>query len=235
MYATAQPHDPITEVFPDVFLLRGSMHMGRGMRISRNMTLLRHAGELTAINAVRLSHAGEEQLERLGKLNHLIRLGNFHGLDDRYYVDRYGARFWSQAGSRHYSDPPPDVLLEPGVSLPLPDVDLFLFELTRRPECALLVNRNDGILITCDSVQHWGDHRYCSPLVRVMMPFIGFRSATLIGPLWLKYMTPKEGSLEADFQRLLELRFAHLVNAHGSLLRDTAHAATTAAVKRAFR
>ena len=208
--------------------------MGRGMRISRNMTLLRHNGELTAINAVRLSRAGEEQMENLGKLKHLIRLGNFHGLDDRYYVDRFGTKFWCQAESRHYSDPPPDQLLHEGVSLPVPDVRLFFFEHTRRPESALLVNRDGGILITCDSLQHWGDRRYCSIVVRLMLPFIGFRHRTLIGPLWLKYMTPSGASLEGEFKRLLELPFAHLVNAHGSLLRESAHAAATAAVQRAF-
>ncbi|MDH3716302.1 MAG: hypothetical protein OET44_20940 [Gammaproteobacteria bacterium] len=234
MYAQAQPHDPIAEIFPDVFLLRGSMRVGRGMRISRNMTLLRHDGKLAAINAVRLSPAGEKQLESLGKVTHVIRLGNFHGLDDRYYVDRFGAKFWCQAESRHYSDPPPDQLLEDGVSLPVPDTDLFVFEYTRRPECALLVRRHEGILITCDSLQHWGDRRYCSILVRAMLPFIGFRRRTLIGPLWLKYMTPRDASLRADFERLLQLPFSHLVNAHGSLLRDNAHAAASAAVRRAF-
>lgn len=234
MYPQAQPHDPIVEIFPDVFLVRGSMRMGRGMRISRNMTVLRHDGELTAINAIRLSRPAEQELEKLGKVKHLIRLGNFHGLDDRYYVDRFGTTFWCQAQSRHYSDPPPDVVLEAAVALPVPDAELFVFEHTRRPECALLVNREDGILITCDSLQHWGDRRYCSLLVRLMMPFIGFRRATLIGPLWLKYMTPADAGLVLDFQRLLALRFRHLVNAHGSLLRDNAHAAATAAVRHAF-
>ncbi len=235
MYPPAQPHDAIVEVFPDVFLLRGSMRIGRGMRISRNMTLLRHKGELTAINAVRLSRSGEEQLDGLGKLTHLLRLGNFHGLDDRYYVDRYGARFWCQSESKHYSDPPPDELLREDTTLPVPDADLFLFEHSRRPEGALLLNRHDGFLSTCDSLQHWGDRRYCSFVVRLLMPFIGFRRRTLVGPLWLKYMQPHQGSLQEDFERLLQLRFAHLINAHGSLLRDNAHSAATAAVQRAFQ
>ena len=234
MYPRAQPHDAIVEIFPDVFLLRGSMRLGRGMRISRNMTLLRHDGELTAINAVRLSRSGEAQLQKLGKLTHLMRLGNFHGLDDRYYVDRFGATFWCQAGSKHYSDPPPDQLLHEQAALPAPDLDLFVFEHTRRPECALLLNRHDGVLITCDSLQHWGDRRYCSILVRLLLPFIGFRRRTLIGPLWLKYMTPRDGTLQADFDRLLQLRFAHLINAHGSLLRDNAHSAASVAVQHAF-
>ena len=210
------------------------MRIGRGLRISRNMTLLRHAGELTAINAVRLSRSGEEQLEGLGKLTHLMRLGNFHGLDDRYYVDRYGATFWCQPESMHYSDPPPTQLLHKDATLPIPDVALFIFEHTRRPECALLLQRHDGVLITCDSLQHWGDRRHCSILVRLLLPFIGYRRGTLIGPKWLQYMTPRQGDLHADFERLLQCRFAHLINAHGSLLRDNAHSAAVAAVQRAF-
>ena len=146
----------------------------------------------------------------------------------------FGAKFWCQAESRHYSDPPADELLQYGVSLPMPGVELFLFELTRRPECALLVKRDGGILITCDSLQHWGDRRYCSILVRLLLPFIGFRHRTLIGPLWLKYMSPRDANLQADFERLLQLPFTHLVNAHGSLLREQAHSAASAAVHRAF-
>lgn len=233
-YPPVQPHDAIEEIFPDVFLLRGSMRMGRGMRISRNMTLLRHNGELTAVNAVRLSYAGEQQLEALGTLAHVVRLGNFHGLDDRYYVDRFGATFWCQADSHHYRDPPPDQVLREDTALPIPDVNLFVFRHTRRPECALLLDRHGGVLITCDSLQHWGDRRHCSIMVRALMPFIGFHRRTLVGPLWLKYMSPRDGDLRSDFERLLELRFAHLVNAHGSLLRDNAHAAAEAAVQRAF-
>ena len=66
------------------------------------------------------------------------------------------------------------------------------------------------------------------------MPWIGFPRTTLIGPFWLKLMTPAGGSLEGEFRRLLTLEFGQLLSAHGSLLRTGAHAAVQAAVDRAF-
>ena len=66
------------------------------------------------------------------------------------------------------------------------------------------------------------------------MPLIGFPKTTLVGPIWLKMMTPAGGSLETEFRRLLELEFDSLLSAHGSLLRGGAHEAVAQAVDRAF-
>lgn len=55
MLPPAYPHDPIVELFPEVFLLHGSIRMGRGMRMNRNMLILRQDGELSLINPVRMS------------------------------------------------------------------------------------------------------------------------------------------------------------------------------------
>jgi hypothetical protein len=82
------PHGPIEEVFPDVFLVRGSFAPSRGIRFDRNMTIVRKGGELVVLNSVRLSDDGEAQLAKLGKLKHVVRLGAFHGADDGYFVER---------------------------------------------------------------------------------------------------------------------------------------------------
>jgi len=66
------------------------------------------------------------------------------------------------------------------------------------------------------------------------MPRIGFPKTTIVGPFWLKLMTPEGADLEGDFRRLLELEFDTLLSAHGTLLASAAHAAVAAAVERAF-
>lgn len=48
-------------------------------------------------------------------------------------------------------------------------------------------------------------------------------------------MTPKAGSLKADFERLLSLQFEHLIGAHGRLCRERAHDEVYAEVRRVFR
>ena len=233
-YATAAPHDPIEEIFPDVFLVRGSMRMVPLMQISRNMVVTRNAGRLTLVNPIRLSKHGEKSLEALGTVRHVVRLGCYHGIDDPYCVTRFDAEFWCQKGSEHYPKPPPDHLLEEGAPLPVPKATLFVFRETTLPECALLIPVGGGLLVTCDSVQHYGDWRFCSLAARLVMRLMGFSRTTLVGPLWKKYMTPQGGSIRPDFNRLLELDFEHLVSAHGALLRTNARAGVRAAVDRAY-
>jgi hypothetical protein len=234
-YPAPQPHGPVEALFDeDVYWVQGTMRMGPGMRISRTMAVLRQGGELALVNPVRLDSEGEAALEALGAVKHVVRLGAFHGLDDRYTVDRYGAEFWCQAGSDHYPEPKPTQVLSEGAALPIEGAELFVFRQTKLPECAILLRRHGGLLITCDGVQHYGDWSRCSPLARLVMRFMGFRNTVMIGPLWLKVMTDKGGSLRPDFERLLELDFDHHISAHGDLRRGGARELLRAAVARAF-
>ena len=81
----AYPHDPVEEIAPNVFMVRGSIKLNALMRITRNMAVIRHEGTLTLVNPIRLSPAGEAELRALGDIKRIIRLG-LHGIDDRYYI-----------------------------------------------------------------------------------------------------------------------------------------------------
>ncbi|GEM_PF-3074825 len=96
-FPKAMKHGDIEEVFSDVFFVTGSCSSRRPlpMKFSRNMTVVRDGNELTLINTVRLNEAGLKQLEALGQVKHVIRLAGFHGVDDPFYKDRYGAKVWS--------------------------------------------------------------------------------------------------------------------------------------------
>jgi hypothetical protein len=54
------------------------------------------------------------------------------------------------------------------------------------------------------------------------MPLMGFPLKMLIGPMWLKAMTPEGSSLLADFERLVQMPFRHLLPGHGSARLDDA-------------
>lgn len=231
-YPAPTPHDAIEEVFPDVYMVHGSFRMAPGMQISRNMAVVRQNGELTILNTVRLSPEGETALEALGTVKNVVRLGAFHGVDDPYYVDHYSANFWCQAGSKNL--PKATHLLEQGSELPLADAELFTFQETTSPECAILLRQHGGVLMTCDSIQHYTDWSYCSLAAKMVLKVMGFSQTTLVGPPWKKRMTPKGGSIQPDFQRLLELDFKHLIAAHGRPCRDSAHDQVQTAVANAF-
>ena len=230
----AYPHDPIEEIATDLFMVRGSIRMNTLMRISRNMAIVRHQGELSLVNPIRLDEEGERQLLALGDIKRILRLGPMHGLDDPYYVERFHAELWAQGKSEIYPEPKIEQKLAADRPLPFPDAELFVFEGAKQPESALVIRRDPGILLTCDAIQHYGDYRHNTLLARLMMPFIGFPRTTIVGPIWLKLMTPEGGTLESEFRRLLTLEFDNLLSAHGSLLRGGAHAGVASAVERAF-
>ena len=228
--APVYPHDPIEQIADDVFMARGSINMNRIIRITRNMAIVRHGDELTLIDPIRLNDTELGRLESLGEVKHVMRLGAFHGVDDPYYVERYRPTFWCQEGGTAYPEPPVDRPLSEGGELPFDNASLFCFRKTKNPECALLLHTGGGLLVTCDAIQHYGDYSNNNLPARLMMPFIGFPKKTIIGPIWLKFMTPEGESLKDEFERLLTLDFDSLFSAHGTFLKSGAHAA----VRRAF-
>lgn len=202
------------------------MRMAPGMVINRVMTVLRHDGELTIVNAIRPHDPGI--LDALGKVAHVVKIGT-HGVDDPWFVDHYGATRWAAEGIDA------DRALGPDTEVPLPDVSVFRFEHTKAPELALLLNRDGGLLVTCDAVQHWSDTGRCSLIAKAATYAMGFNARPAqIGPPWRRAMTPEGGSLEPDFRRLLDLEFDHLIGGHGNPLLGGAHDALRATVDATF-
>lgn len=233
MYAPAFPHDPITEIYPNTYWVHGSIKIGPGMRMNSNMVILRQGNELTLVNPVRVNEAELLNLEKLGNIRHVMRLGDFHGLDDQFYVDRYKADVWCQPGQKTYKNPTPGTLITANTTPPINNSDFFIFEQSRFPEAALLLKEHK-LLITTDSIQYWSDWSYTSAFTRLVLRLMGFKLTLLIGGPWLKRVTPKGESLRPDFERLLTLDFDSVVAAHGSLLRSEAKQHLQAAMRKTF-
>lgn len=228
------PHDPIAAIADNVWVARGSVKMNPLVRITRNMAIVRDGDVLTLVNPIRLRDDELKKLDALGTVKNIMRIGCFHGMDDPFYMDRYDATFWCQEGKGTYSEPPIDHALTADGPLPMSSAQLFCFEGVNQPEGALLIKTGKGLLLTSDSIQHYGDYSNCNLMARIMMPRIGFPKTTLVGPIWLKVQTPEGGNLKAEFERLLELEFDALFSSHGTLLDTGAHAAVRRAVDKAF-
>ena len=228
------PHGNVEEIAEDIFMLRGSIKMNPLLRITRNMGIIRNGDELSLINPVRVSAKVEAQIAKLGQIKHVIRLGCFHGADDPYYVEKFGALMWAQLGGTTYAVPKIDKELDSVAPLPFDNAEIFEFAGTTQPESALLIKRGTGILFTCDAIQNYGDYSYNNIVAKILMPFIGFPRTTIIGPIWLKYQTPEDETLEPEFRRLLGLKFDRLLAAHGTLLKTGAHVAVERAVNKVF-
>ncbi len=232
-YAAAYPHDPIEALFPSVYWAHGSIKMGSGLSMNRNMIILKSGSELSLVNPIRLSTAEENKLCALGQIKNIIRLGDFHGLDDQYYIDKFNAEFWCQKGQTTYQTPMPDYIIEEGVRPPIEDTEFFQFSTAIYPEAALLV-KSVALLITTDSIQNHTDWSHTTWLTKIVLKLMGFKKALLIGKPWIKRVTPKGQSMEGDFDKLLTLEFDHIIGAHGTLFRGNAKSALKQVVDNTF-
>lgn len=227
-HAPAQPHGRLEPVFSDVWMVTGSFRFGPGLSIPRNMTVVREGARLVLFNSVRLSADGEAELAKLGQVTDVVRLGGFHGLDDPYLHERYGATMWAPANIRQARVPYRPLAED---ASPLADGTPFLFRHGRDPEAALVLARDGGILISCDAYQNWTSFADCSFLARPMMRAMGFGPAIIGGP-WAKRMGP---GVYEDFERLQTQPFRHLLPGHGAPLRDRARDELAGAMRRRFK
>lgn len=230
-HPAAMPHGPIREIFPDVYTVRGSVRFAPGIRITRNMVVLRHAGELTVISAVRLRGEVEAELDALGRVRHVVKLGAFHGMDDGYYVERYQAHYWTLPGVKAGLGATRTLGEDP---FPVPLVDVLPFA-SAQPEAVLHCRFVEGgLVVAVDAIQHWTNTDGCSALAKIVTRVMGFMKPVNIGPPWRKGMTPRGGSLEADFRALVALGFEHVIGGHGDLRRGDGAAGLKATVDRLY-
>lgn len=222
--AAAMPHGVLEEVFKDVFFVTGTTcphFLERDWQFSRNMVVVREGGDLTLINTVRLDEDGLAALEALGTPRHVVRLGAWHGMDDAFYLRRYNAALWALPGMEHAHGHATDHALTVGGPTPFSGVSLFQFETITTQEGLLLIERDGGILVSCDSLQNWsGPDAYFDASSAQSMGAMGFFRSGNIGPGFIAGAQPQP----EDFIRLKALEYAHLLSAHGEVLRDNAKA-----------
>lgn len=220
--ADALPHGELVEVFPDLYRVTGTATLPSPpmMRFSRNMVVVRSGGSLTLVNSVRLDEPGLRELEALGAVEHVLRLAGFHGRDDAFYKQRYGATVYAPRGQVYRrgfeTEGEPyfeaDIALDAESELPIPGARLHLIGGAEPPEAVLLLPQHGGVLVSGDALQNWATpDRYFSLLARVAMRFMGFIKPHNVGPAWRKVATPSRAGLLA----LLELPFDHVVPSHG--------------------
>lgn len=219
-FRAAAPHGALTEVFSDIFFVTGTIQVNfdGDFQFSRAMTVVRQGESLTIINTVRLDEAGMAALDALGKVEHILKLGSFHGVDDAFYVDRYAAKVWGLAGMRLPEGVGLDHEVGEGDALPIDGASLFVFGTSKMPEALLRLDRDGGVLVAADSLQNWAEvDEYFDEPSKAKMTEMGFIQPANIGPGWLHACSPEA----SDFARLGALEYRHLLPGHGTpLLRD---------------
>lgn len=212
-------HLPLRECFPGVWLAssRIAMKIPLGLKItfSRNMVAVLTDEGWVLLNPVRLGAEAEAELLARAPIRHAVRLGTFHGRDDAYYVDKFGAGFWGVPGQCSYAEPKYTHEIREDAALPIAGARAVIFRSASHGECAVHLPHL-RLLVTCDSVQNYDNDPLVSPLGRLVMRPMGFFTPCVIGPIWLKAVTPPGGSMRADFERVLALDFDNLIGGHGT-------------------
>lgn len=228
-FAAPTPHGPITRLCEGVHLVRGTFRMGPGLTISRTMTIVQVPDGLTVVNSLRLDAATEAQLLAVGKVAHVVKLSDMHGLDDPYYVKVLGGALWCLEGAKP-KGLTADRLL--GNDCPVPGGRVIVIAGTKHPEAALWVPHGGGTLITCDAVQHHVDTEGASLFARVMTPILGFKGGVIVPKMWRSTHGLKGEPLAQALAEVSGLSYANLVTGHGPAVIGGADALVREAIAR---
>jgi len=225
----ALPHGPIVCLFGSaeqdlrIFTVTGTARPAPGVSIPRNMQIVSYRHELSLVSAVRLDEAGLLELDKLGRVRHVIRIGHFHSRDDAFYVRRYGAHYWANPAHSLPVGVPLSCVLNKDALLPFPARVWEFSTLSKTYEAALFVPRYQ-LLITCDSVHNMTDKQGHSWLAVIASWAMGLGGPAAIGTGWIRanyHSAPGGRPLIEDFERLVsEVPFANLLTAHGYPISD---------------
>ena len=218
-FPPVHPHGDLTEVLPGVFRVQGSIKLGP-MRISRNMFAVRQGDGLVLINSCRLDEDRLAQLDALGTVTDVLRLAGFHGSDDPFYKDRYGATIHAVEGMKYFSGANPrtgtiyfeaDNYLTADSELPIEGASLYTFSCDP-PEGILRLDLDGGTLVTGDSLQHWAKaDQYFNLAAKAGMYAMGFLTPYALGKGWIGQIKPDK----AEVRGILDLDFANVLPCHG--------------------
>ena len=221
------PHGEIEKVFENIWFVQGqvTLPMLLPIKISKSMTIIRNPEDnsLTLINAMPLDDAGLAALTGLGEIKNTLRVGGFHGRDDLFYREKFGAKVFALKGHVYSKSldssnsgegyMQADVWLDETSPLPVPDASLKILRSSTPPEAILCIHQQGGILVTADALHHVpAPNQYFNGLAKVALMFMGFFRPYNVGPGWARAAKP---SL-AEVRSILELEFAHVLPGHGS-------------------
>lgn len=230
-FPPATPHDSITRVVDNVYLVRGAYPMGPGIRISRTMTIVQGDDGLVILNPIRLTNEGEAELEKFGKVRHLVKLSDSHDRDEGYYANRYKPEVWAMpnaklGGLTATRTLGPDVPITGAVVVNYPGTGGW-------KECGLWIPHGGGTLVTCDALQNHCDTAQTSFMGRLMTSLMGFKGGVIVAPMWRKYQKVSGEAVRRAFNEVTTKAFANLVTGHGPAVVGGADLVSRAAVDRA--
>jgi hypothetical protein len=230
----ALPHGEIKQIFPNIYGVKGGIAVVppttlATLKFSCNMTIIVEEDRtLILVNTVRLDENGLKEHDKLGTVKHTMRIGGFHGVDDAFYKERYGATTWSveknYVSGFNFNNKKPvepymtaDKVLTKDSKLPIKDATIHIIESSTPKEGLLLLHKcGDGgdktVAISADCLQNLAMSDKLFNLFGIFTMWMGgFLKAHNIGVGWYDMAKPKK----EDVKSVLDLKFDHVIPAHG--------------------
>lgn len=213
---TASSHFPMVPVFMTV-------------PVSMTVYLCAASGEVTLFNALRVPEAVEDAILALGPVRHVVKLGQFHGSADAYYVrnPKFGSpRYWGATGMTTAEGLDFSDFLAPG-SAPVAGSEVIVVEGMPYPECVILapVPGRARALIVCDALSHISSYGLLPFTTRPVMWWLNFvcKDGSPVPPtLWLKTAVKLmgKGAVIEWFTKLFAMEWEAFACAHGSSIAE---------------
>jgi len=220
---------PLLKVYDDVYQVRGSADLidivGKPT-VGRCMTIIVDDGELHIINSVRVKPETEAEMDKLGKIKHVYKLGWNHGMDDPYYVEKHGATFWAMPGMKGRMGVEPQKQLTEEAVLPIKGSKFFAFKACAKElEGAIWLERNGGMVVVCDTLTNyaapWDGYSIAGKLaIKTIAGTFGSHLKPLRQDLVKRGGTAK--GFGEDIARLCDMKFDVMFSAHGWPLKPKA-------------
>jgi hypothetical protein len=192
------------------------------------MYIVRHNGELSLINTCRLPADRETELLALGSIKHVFSIGFEHGRDDTYYVEKFGATYWSMQGmnTRGLKF---DRIISSKSALPFPDSSVHVLASgmrAKRPEAVIHIAREGGVLMVCDFLAYHDEpFEYYSTLGKLLIKQVMGKPGSVLS-VWMGGVIKAGATVEMikeDLAATLALGpFDCMLFSHGPPLRPNA-------------
>ena len=251
---TSVPYAKLEPLFPDdeknnVWTVRGCFRIIPYIfDVTSTMTVHRNEqNELTIFNAFRCDDELEKEILKLGKVAHVVKLGQFHGDSDAYYVRApqfSSPKLWTLPNGSVAEGTKADGILTPeGTELPISGSTVYNLDGHPFPEGLMTIpcqssQGSSKLLVACDSLVHVSDLSIIGYSTRFIFYMMGLNMQSENGvpkpaPMWLKQTVDAIGADQVRqwYKNVMDLEWSHFVGAHGGPARNVDHDAVMRAVE----
>ena len=215
-YPDVVPHGALEKVTDDIYVVRGGHTMMRIMVIDLTMTVIKQGSDVIIVNAMRVSPEMEEEIQKLGKIKHVVQICGSHGAYDQYYIDTFGATFWDLPGRDEGKTPKGDKILSDGGDFPVTGAKVIKIQDVSIPEFVVWLPNGGGTLVTADFIQNGRPKEFENYIGSWFSYLVGFNNGRCsCPPLFRLGFNTGKCMYANNVPKIMALDFKNIAPGHG--------------------